>query len=186
MSAIWGVVTLDEEREIPKKAKAIFEATYQEKCKLDRLESVFDTDAYIGCGIQYITKESKREQLPIVDKERGIIFVADCILDNRKSIIERLVSYGEDAKRLQEEPDGRLMYESYLYMGKDCVKTFRGLFSIAIWDWKRHVLSLLSDQVSARCLYYIKKGHLVAFSTQMKPLLELFPGLEENKNYYMY
>lgn len=184
MSAIWGVVTLDRKEKVPENAKEVFEASYKETCRIEHYESVSASNAYIGCGIQYITEEAKIEELPIVDKEQGIIFTADCILDNREDVIELLTRYGYDRKILHKEPDGKLMYLTYLCLGKDSAKEFRGLFTIAIWDEKKNSLMLISDQVSARCLYYIRRGNLIAFSTLMNPLVKLFPDLEQNMDYY--
>ena len=184
MSAIWGVVTLDQTEMVPEKAKELFEAFYKENCKIERYESVADSKVYMGCGIQYITEESKSEKLPIVDKERGIIFTADCILDNRDEVVELLSGYGYDRKQLWKEPDGMLMYFTYINMGQEGIKRFRGLFSIAIWNEKKNSLTLISDQVSARCLYCIRRGNLIAFSTLMNPLVKLFPDMEQNMNYY--
>lgn len=184
MSAIWGVVALDGKERIPQNAKEIFETSYQKKCRIDRYESTDAFCTYFGCGIQYITVEAEIEELPIVDKERGIIFTTDCILDNREEIIEQLGICGYDREFLLESPDGRLMYYAYLCFGKEGIKKFRGLFSIAVWDEKKHSLTLVSDQVSSRCLYYIRRGNLIAFSTLMEPLIQLFPNLEQNMDYY--
>jgi len=61
MSAIWGIVALDTQSKIPENCKNIFEQSYKTTCKLDRYESYSSTNAYIGCGIQFITKEAEAE-----------------------------------------------------------------------------------------------------------------------------
>lgn len=182
MSAIWGMVSLDENENISECAKEVFESVYR-KCKIDSIQTAASQDAYIGCGIQYVTVEAKAEQLPVQDEERRITFAADCVLDNRADVIELLTGFGYDRQQLCEAADGRLMYLSFVHLGKECVKQFRGLFAIAIWDAENRSLTLLSDQVSARSLYYIRRGNQVAFSTLMKPLLRLFPGIQENQEY---
>ncbi len=184
MSAIWGVITLDDKNGIPVTVQECFEAVYEASCKIERYESVCTSHAYIGCGIQYITEESKKEELPIYDEERGIIFVADCILDNRKEVQEVLATYGYDRNVLEKEPDGRLMYFSYLCMGKECTRIFRGLYMIAVWDEKKKDLTFISDHVAARCLYYIKRENMVVFSTLLEPILQFFPDMEQNTDYY--
>lgn len=184
MSAIWGVITLDDKNGIPVTVQECFEAVYEASCKIERYESVCTSHAYIGCGIQYITEESKKEELPIYDEERGIIFVADCILDNRKEVQEVLATYGYDRNVLEKEPDGRLMYFSYLCMGKECTRIFRGLYMIAVWDEKKKDLTFISDHVAARCLYYIKRENMVVFSTLLEPVLQFFPDMEQNTDYY--
>ena len=184
MSAIWGVITVDDKNEIPVEVQECFEKVYQESCKLERYEQVCTSYAYVGCGIQYITKESYHEELPLHDKERGIVFVADCILDNRNEVLDVLVAYGYDREKIENEPDGKLMYESYLCMGKECVNIFRGLYTIAIWDEKKKDLTLISDHVAARCLYYMKRENIIVFSTLLEPIIQCFPDMKQNRNYY--
>lgn len=184
MSAIWGVITLDDKNKIPLTVKECFETVYKEACNIERYENISTSRAYIGCGIQYITEESKREELPIYDKEQGIIFAADCILDNRKEVQEVLTAYGYDGNVLEEEPDGKLMYYSYLCMGKECTRIFRGLYAIVIWNEKKRNLTLISDHVAARCLYYIKRENMIVFSTLLEPIIQFFPNMEQNTDYY--
>lgn len=183
MSAIWGMIALDRTNPLPEECRTSFEQTYQNSCKIDRYEGIATTDAYFGCGIQYITSESVRECLPIYNKEKGILFTADCILDNREEIISLLLTKGCDGTGLIDAPDGTLMYLSYLTFGADCVRYFRGLFSIAVWDEFKRSLTLFSDPVSARCLYYTRSNGLIAFSTRAEPLLTLF-SVTPNENYY--
>lgn len=90
MSAIWGIIALEQTSHLPTECRATFEQTYRNSCKIDRYEGIVTTDAYFGCGIQYITKESRKECLPIYDRDKGILFTADCILDNRTEVIKFL------------------------------------------------------------------------------------------------
>lgn len=183
MSAIWGIIALDHTTHLPTNYRDIFEQTYRNSCKIDRYESIATTDACFGCGIQYITEEASRECLPIYDKDKGLLFTADCILDNRAEIITRLLSKGLSEKELNNAPDGLLMYLSFLSFGEDCINDFRGLFSFSVWNENTQTLTLFSDPVSARSLYYIQADGLIAFSTRAEPLLKLF-HVTPNENYY--
>ena len=183
MSAIWGIVTLERDSHLPSECRTTFEQTYRNSCKIDRYEGIATADAYFGCGIQYITEESRRECLPVYNKEQGILFTADCILDNRDEIISRLLPKGHSKEELFRAPDGTLMYLSFLAFGADCIKDFRGLFSVAVWNEHTRCLTLFSDPVSARSLYYIQADGLIAFSTRAEPLLKLF-HVTPNENYY--
>ena len=183
MSAIWGMVALESNTQLPPECRTIFEQTYRNSCKIDRYEGIEITDAYFGCGIQYITEEAPKECLPIYNKEKGLLFTADCILDNRDDIISLLLSKGHSKEELIETPDGGLMYLSFLEFGEDCVKDFRGLFSIAVRDETAHTLTIFSDPVSARSLYYTHADGLVAFSTRAEPLRKLF-SVTPNENYH--
>lgn len=183
MSAIWGIIALEQTSHLPTECRATFEQTYRNSCKIDRYEGIVTTDAYFGCGIQYITKESRKECLPIYDRDKGILFTADCILDNRTEVITHLLSKGHSKEKLLNAPDGLLMYLSFLTFGEDCIKGFRGLFSVSVWDENARTLTFFSDPVSARSLYYTQADGLIAFSTRAEPLLKLFE-VTPNENYY--
>jgi len=184
MSAIWGIISLSPNLILPENYTQLFESTYQNSCKIDRYENVTSTDAIFGCGIQYITEESHREQLPFSDPKKELLFTADCILDNRAELITLLCDHGFSKVNLMQEPDGTLMYHSYLIFGDDCVKYFRGLYSFAVWDGRIRTLTLFSDHTSARSLYYTKQEGLLAFSTRLEPLLKLFPKTVPNIDYH--
>ena len=146
MSAIWGIIALDRTKHLPEDCQSTFEQTYKKTCNIDRYEGIATEDAFFGCGIQYITSEAERECLPIYNKERGILFTADCILDNRKELISRLCSEGHTPEELNNAPDGTLLYLSYLTFGSDCTTSIRGLFSFAVWrrssiSWTHMVIS---------------------------------------------
>lgn len=183
MSAIWGIVSLSPDVSVPEHSAQLFESTYKKSCKIDRYESVSATDALFGCGIQYITKEAEQEHLPFRHPERGLLFTADCLLDNRTELIDLLSTHGYDKTELTAAPDGTLMYYSYLTFGNDCVTHFRGLFSFVVWEERTRTLTLFSDHTSSRSLYYIKQSGLLAFSTRTEPLLKLFPNVTPNINY---
>ena len=44
----------------------------------------------MGCCIQYIKGESVLEQLPYADEENGTDITADCILDTRRELLQKL------------------------------------------------------------------------------------------------
>lgn len=174
MSAIWGYLSYTNpiNEEIP----SSMEAPYHEKCKLDRTRHQQLSNLYMGCGIQHITKEAQQEVLPIFDAENGIHFTADCILDNREELLSLL---NADSS----EPDGTLMYLAYKKWGIDCLKKFRGMFSMAVYDANTKILYLASDQVSSRCLYYYKTENFVCFSTLSEPIRTACPEITLNEYY---
>lgn len=183
MSAIWGMVALDGQETVREQDRMIFETVY-EKCKTDACNTVMAEGAYFGCGIQFVTPQSYGERLPLANEDRTVLFTADGVLDNRREIIRVLEEVGCNKGELEEAADGTLMYLSYLRWGTDCVKLFRGVFSMAIWEAEKKRLVLVSDQVAGRCLYYARRGNLVAFSTLQEPLLRLFPETEFNEEYF--
>ncbi len=177
MSAIWG--TLSYNNNLNNNVGTIMQAPYHKQCKIDSYQSRQFYNCYMGCGIQYITNEAVNEQLPIVDYERNLILTTDCILDNRLELMDALSIHDVNI------PDGRLVYIAYLKWGIDCVKHFRGLFTLAVWEENTKTLYLANDQVSARCLYYYPCKDQVSFSTLITPILELHPEITLNEMYCM-
>ncbi len=174
MSAIWGYLSYTNT--INDSLPVAMEETYKAKCKIDCYRSQRTSDLYMACGLQYITKESRNEVLPIFDAENGICFTADCILDNRTELISLLAAD-------PSEPDGTLMFLAYKKWGMDCLKHFRGLFSMAVYDANAKTLFLAADQVSSRCLYYYKTKDFVCFSTLLDPLRNACPDIAFNEYY---
>mgnify|MGYP003307671659 CR=1 FL=1 len=174
MSAIWGYLSYTNT--ISDDLPALMEAPYKEKCKIDCYRNEKNANLYMGSGIQYITKEAQQEVLPVFEAEKGIFFNADCILDNRNELISLL---NADAA----EPDGTLMYLAYKKWGIDCLKHFRGLFSMAVYEANTDTLYLVADQVSSRCLYYYKTNDFVCFSTLLEPIRRVCPNISFNEYY---
>lgn len=174
MSAIWGYLSYTNP--INETLSTSMEAPYREKCKIDCYRNQQHSHLYMGCGIQHITKEAQQEVLPVFDKENGIYFTADCILDNRDELISLL-------NVTSSEPDGTLMYLAYKKWGIDCLKKFRGMFSMAVYDTNTNTLYLASDPVSSRCLYYYKTKEFVCFSTLLEPIRRACPDIALNEYY---
>lgn len=174
MSAIWGYLSFTNT--IPSGLPACMEDPYHAKCKIDRYDQKQNELLYFGCGIQYITKEAQSEVLPVFDEQNGIYFTADCILDNRNELIHLLTADSTT-------PDGTLMYLAYKKWGIDCLKLFRGIFSIAIYDANAQSLFLATDQTASRCLYYYKAANSVCFSTLLEPIHKVHPDLSFNELY---
>lgn len=174
MSAIWGVISFDEN--ISSDINIKMQKPYQDKCKIDRYESIRQDKIYMGCGIQYITQEAHREILPIKSPDDKIYFTADCILDNRDSLIHEL-------NASTEETDGTLMYMAYRKWGMKCLDHFRGLFSMAVYDAVNEKIYLASDQAACRCLYYYYDKNMLVFSTLISPIISAYPNIPVNELY---
>lgn len=173
MSAIWGIVSF--KNNISKSKFEIMNSYYRDNFSLDDYRSIEDDNLYMGCGIQHITKESINEKLPL--KGDSICFNSDCILDNREELLSKLCISDSNI------PDGSLMYYAYLKWGIDCVKYFRGLYSIAVFDYRENCLYLASDPVSSRCLYYYISGNNIIFSTLLKPIITIENNITLNDLY---
>lgn len=184
MSAIWGKVNFVSQPS--ENIDGLMTAIYKKRCKIDRYNYVQQNNVYWGCGLQYITKEASSERLPVFDSEKGIFFNADCILDNRAELIAQLRAAGALDSSIEADtlPDGTLMYLTYLKWGIECLKHFRGLYSMAVYESKANTLYLATDQTASRCLYYSREKDGIIFSTLMDPILAVYPQKTINEMWF--
>lgn len=177
MAAIWGMISASGKMKIS--VNSIMSKPYAEKCRLDKISMTGTSDYYMACGVINTTKESEKEVLPIVDDELGICVTCDCILDNRKKLKKEL-----GIETSEVVPDGTLMYQAFCRWGIDCVDHFRGTYSMAVYDYTREVLYLISDHVASRCLYYYRcEDGSVIFSSLIEPIRLIVEDISINENY---
>lgn len=161
MSAIWGAISL-ENGEISKETKDRMRQAYA-GYKIDRIEEVLEKNVLAGCGIQYFTRESKLEKMPIVDN--NCFFVADVVLDNRKELCKEL-----DIVEEQAIPDGEIVWRMYQKYGKDCLNRLFGSYVFVIYDGNKQTISVVSDATGTRCLYYRYIDGIFYFSSVIEAL----------------
>lgn len=164
MSAIYGAIALNGDS-VDAKIGESFREHYS-ACKIDRHEMVCREDAVMGCELQFFNQEARQEKLPIIDEKRHLMFTADCVLDNRESLLKALDMGSADI------PDGALLYQAYLKWGKDCMEHLRGVFSFVAYNWETKEVYLQTDHFSTRCLFYQLQDGVLYFSTLFFPLIQ--------------
>ncbi|MCR5772122.1 MAG: hypothetical protein K6G87_12955 [Butyrivibrio sp.] len=166
MSAIWGCIDLsgnDIDIFIPDKMS---ECT--KKYKIDHRERLLKKNVYMECGLQYITKESRYEKLPLASED--IYFTADVLLDNRKELIEQTSSN-------ESVTDGELLFKAWKKWGENFGDHVLGLFSFAVYNKDKNELRLYTDHLSSRCIHYYVDGSKVFFSTLTSSITDIVPGI---------
>lgn len=161
MSAIWGIIDFTQKtikKEEQKRIRHIFD-----KCVIDRYEELEKDNVYMGCGIQYFTKEAKYEVLPIY--EDGIYFDADVVLDNREELMGILNITDKNT------PDGRILFEMYKKYGNKSLNMMRGVYAFMYYDSKSGVATLVTDATGDRCVYYKKDEDKLYYSSLIEPLI---------------
>ncbi len=172
MSAIFGAINLKGEALAPSIGDSFLKC-YSEY-KIDRMEKLSASNMFMGCGIQYFTKEAEGELLPFYDAEKGIYFTADCVVDNREDLIEEL-------GLATDITDSRIILEAYYKWGKKCLDYLRGAFSFVIYDKNTNKVFLATDHFAQRCLMYQVHDGILYFSTLLFPLMES-SGLKYENN----
>lgn len=77
--------------------------------------------------------------------------------------------------------DTEVLLGAYKVWGRDCVKRFRGMFALALWDNADKTLFLARDRCGEKPLFYHRDGERLTFSSELKalvPLLETRPDLD--------
>lgn len=167
MSAIWGMIRFNGES-ISEAEKENMVAPYKD-CKIDRYSEIQESNLYFGCGLQYITKEARYEQLP--KEEQGeLFFTADVYLDNREELLSQLQITEQNAERMA---DGALVLEAYKKWKLKCVDYLLGAYTFVIYDKKSEEIICVRDAVGSRCFYYCEEKGAFYFSTLLQPILQV-------------
>lgn len=99
----------------------------------------------------WTTPESKKEQLPLVDKASGLVLVCDARIDNRS---ELLVELGFSVAGKEDIPDSRFILEAYKKWGAACPAYLLGDYAFVVWDSERRKMFCGRDHLGARPFYF--------------------------------
>jgi asparagine synthase (glutamine-hydrolysing) len=77
--------------------------------------------------------------------------------------------------------DTEVILHAYEEWDVECLKTFRGMFAIAIWDNKRKRLFMARDRLGKKPLVYCYQNGQFAFASEIKALLQI-PWVEQKVN----
>jgi asparagine synthase (glutamine-hydrolysing) len=117
---------------------------------------------------------------PMTNEDGNLWLVYNGEIFNHASLRPALEAAGH---RYRNRSDSETVIHSYEQYGADCVSRFRGMFAFAIWDKDARRLFVARDRLGKKPLYYFWDGHLFAFASEIKALLEhpsISPKLEES------
>ena len=75
----------------------------------------------------------------------------------------------------RSECDTEVIIAGYLKWGIDCIKRFKGMFAIALFDRDTQELYLVRDRIGKKPLYYWYQDGDLVFASELKPIMEC-PG----------
>jgi len=83
--------------------------------------------------------------------------------------------------KFRSRTDTEVVLHAFKEWGENCLERFVGMFAFAIYDRQNGTVKLVRDRFGIKPLYYMTMdGHLL-FSSEMKALAKLRPGLQINK-----
>ena len=68
--------------------------------------------------------------------------------------------------------DTEVILHAFEQWGIDCIKKFRGMFAIALWDTETRELWLIRDRIGIKPLYYSVHNGRITFASEIKALLQ--------------
>lgn len=123
-------------------------------------------------------------RLSIIDLEGGIQPMFDESGDIAVVFNGEIYNFQDVAKELTDlgftfrtHSDTEVIVHGWKAWGPDCVKRFRGMFAIALWDARSETLFLSRDRLGKKPLYYTElPDGMVAFGSELKAVTA-YPGV---------
>lgn len=126
-----------------------------------------DFNANIGMGFRRLSiiDLSPAGHQPMTDAKNRCWIVFNGEVYNYQEIKHELISLGYS---FRSETDTEVIINAYLQWGKDCVKRFNGMFSIALWDIEKQILFCARDRMGVKPFYYSFDGKQFVWGSEIK------------------
>ena len=87
--------------------------------------------------------------------------------------VELRESLAAKGHRFATQSDTEVLLKAYDEFGPECVNSFRGMFSFALWDSAKERLVLARDRFGKKPLFLYREDGVLAFASEIKALLQL-------------
>lgn len=128
-------------------------------------------DKNIGLGhrrLSIIDLSSQGKQ-PMWSNDRSLCIVFNGEVYNYQEIKQRLVGKGY---YFNSSSDTEVVVNAIHFFGiESALAQFIGMFAFALWDTKRHLLSLCRDRAGIKPLYYYLNGRTLLFGSELKAIM---------------
>jgi asparagine synthase (glutamine-hydrolysing) len=111
---------------------------------------------------------------PLVDDASGVVLVYNGEVYNYLELRQQLQGLGH---RFAGSSDSEVLLRCYLQWGPDCARRLNGMWALAIWDPRTQAVHLCRDRFGVKPLFWTRSAQRVAFASEPKVLLKLFPEL---------
>ena len=104
---------------------------------------------------------------PLSNEDGTVWTVFNGEIYNHRELRRKLEAKGHIFKG---HSDTEVLPHLYEQEGPDCVRHLRGMFALAIYDWRARMLLLARDRFGIKPLYYAPSARRLAFASEIKAL----------------
>jgi asparagine synthase (glutamine-hydrolysing) len=163
MGAQAGFIRFDRELPVPFSAAAALPLLRE--FGNDAEGAFADDDVLMVASTRSISRCELGQSQPFRSRD-GLVVTWDGRLDNRRDLLLALwTRLGSDA------PDVAIAAAAYNQWGCECFRRLCGDWSIVIWDRKTSVVTIASDYMGTRDVFYYTSRHAFCWSTDIEVLL---------------
>ncbi len=131
-----------------------------------------DEDFCINCYRLSIIDLSSDGNQPMISMDNNFVIGFNGEIYNFSELKTVLLSKGY---KFRGNSDTEVLLNSFLEWGVECVKKLRGMFSFVIYNKKNKNIFVFRDPLGIKPLYYIYKNSNFIISSEIKPILNLYP-----------
>ncbi len=113
--------------------------------------------------------------MPMLDPTGRYALAYNGELYNAAELREELRARGI---RFRSTGDTEVVLQSLIVWGREVLTRFAGILAFAFWDRERRELWLARDHLGVKPLYYLERGDLLLFASEIKALLPEHPDPE--------
>jgi asparagine synthase (glutamine-hydrolysing) len=105
---------------------------------------------------------------PLYNEDRSLVLVCNGEIYNHVELREVLESRGH---RFATRSDAEVILHLYEEQGDRCVRSLRGMFVFALWDYKKRRMLLARDRMGEKPLYLVETPSAIVFASELKALI---------------
>ncbi|HLD04527.1 MAG TPA: asparagine synthase (glutamine-hydrolyzing) [Candidatus Nanoarchaeia archaeon] len=129
----------------------------------------FYSDEHISLGNRRLAIiDLKTGKQPIYSKDNNLVITYNGEVYNFPELKTKLERKGHI---FYTHTDTEVILHLYQQYGKQCVKMLNGMFTFAIWDYKKKELFIARDRMGVKPLYYYWKNGKFIFASEIKAIL---------------
>ena len=136
----------------------------------------FDNQVALGSVRLSIFDASNKGHMPMKSTNGRFVISYNGEVYNWREIRKKL-----KFNKWKSQTDTETILYSYIEQGPECLKLFKGMFSIAIWDNEKKEFFLARDREGIKPLYYYKSDQKFIFSSEVKGIIR--SGVNKNINF---